>query len=207
MTTASGPAPLPEPLHAAARDLAAGVARILANLAALIAAGLLRDPLRVIHIIPLCNYLSRTTLRFTRLMDRLASGRPFSPLRAPRLRAASGEPRRRPRVLLPRARHWLINALGYHASGYAVHLKNLLDRPEAQAILAANPAAAARILNPVRHLLGLAPLPAIPPLPTIPQQRASAPTPPVRPAAPPPAQPRHSPADPPESRRRAFSGG
>lgn len=196
MTTARQ-APLPPELRASARTLAAGVGTILASLAAAVAAGLLRDPRRVLYIIPLWHYLTRTARRFTRLMDRLASFHPLPPPRAPRIQPA---PPATPGVLrAPRARGWLLAALRHDAACYASQLESLLARPEARAILEAHPAAA-RLLAGVRRLLAPPPFRAIAPTANATPRRrrpSASPIPKSPPASPrwhsarPPAVPPH----------------
>lgn len=175
------PAPLPPELLAAAPGLARQVGIILHALGALIARGLLRDPLRVGHINALWSYINRTVIRFERVMARLAAGslRPAAPRPG---RASSGSSP----VRLPTARAWLVIALRHDAAGHASQLRHVLDRPETAALLAAAPQAV-RLLRPLCHLLGLDhPLLKPPPRP--------APAPRPRRPAPSPAPPEPDPA-------------
>ena len=159
--------PLPTP------TLAPRLGVILRNLAALIARGFLRDPRRVVFIIPLWRHLTRAAFRLETLLARLAAG----PLPPPRPRTPHpGGPHRKPGF--PTGRAWLIRALGAEAAACASQLQSLLAEPEAAALLA-NPAAR-RTLAPIRRMLGL-----VPPRPR--PRRVSTPAaPPPRPAPIPP---------------------
>jgi len=174
---------LPETLRIAAGPIAAELRLILGGLAALLSLRLLRGPGRALYIRPLVNLIGRTLDRFTRLMDRLAAGRP---LPAPRIRAPSHRPETHParRVApLPRRPGWLIAAIVNEAACYHSQLETLLARPEVQAILAAHPAAL-RVLAPIRRLLHIEPFNPARPRRLLPAPRPAAPW------LPPPGPPR-----------------
>jgi len=145
-------APLPIPASRLAPDLARRVGLILAALAALLARRFLREPRLVALIVPLWTRLNRSAGRFERLMARLAAGK----LPRPRRPGRSGPHRRG--ATLPSGRGWLVRALGHEAAGCASQLEHLLAEPGVADLLAAAPAAQ-RILNPLRHMLGVGPAP------------------------------------------------
>ena len=140
-------APLSPALREAAPEFARIAAAILADLIALIARGFLRTPMRVTSVIPLCNYIGRTTRRLARLMARLPAP---TPPRAPRP-GRSGGPAP---IRLPTTKGWLIADLKYEAANFASQLNHLLNRPESVALLAHFPQAG-RILRPICRMLGL----------------------------------------------------
>ena len=136
------PAPIPGALAVAAR-----LALILAGLAALIARAFLRNPRRVSLILPLWNRLTRAAARFTRLATRLEAGQTPRPAR-PGTHSGPAP------VNLPTAHGWLVADLRHEAVAYSNYLEAFLADPQTAALLAASPAAA-RILRPLRHMLGL----------------------------------------------------
>ena len=132
----------------ATSPLAPRLGVVLRALAALVASRFLRDPRRVVYIVPLWRLLTRAATRLETLFARLAAG----PLPPPRPRPPHpGGPRRKP--AFPTTRAWLIRALGAEAAACASQLQSLLAEPEA-ALLLANPAAR-RTLAPIRRMLGL----------------------------------------------------
>ena len=133
-----------------APDFAVRLALILANLAALVARGLLRDPFRAHLIVPLWKHITRAARRLDRAFARLAAG--LSRPRAAKPRAAGPHTK----SVLPTRRGWLTVALGSEAAAYASQIEFLLAEPEAAAALAGS-LAARRILAPIRHMLGYAP--------------------------------------------------
>ena len=157
-----------------APDFAVRLALILANLAALVARGLLRDPFRAHLIVPLWKHITGAARRLDRAFARLAAG--LSRPRAAKPRASGPHHR----SVLPTRRGWLTVALGSEAAAYASQLKFLLAEPEAAAALA-NSLAARRTLAPIRRMLGLTP-----PRPRRPRVRVRKPPPPpvVRPTPP-----------------------
>ena len=163
---------------------AASLGVILRSLAALVARRFLNHPRHVVFIIPLWRHLTRAACRLETLLARLAAG----PLPPPRPRTPhQGGARRKPEF--PTGRAWLIRALGPEAAVHAAQLEALLARPEAAADLLANPTAA-RILAPIRRMLGQVP----------PRQRK--PRPPAPKAPLPPPIPAHQNLDPPANRPR-----
>ena len=148
--------PIPATLRAAAPGLAIRFAAILAGLRAAVARHLLRDPRLVLIIIPLCSRLGRITRRFERLMARIAAGRlPIA--------RSGGSGRTGPKPKIPTEHGWLVRALRHHGAACGSQLQYLLAEPGMDELLAATPAAA-RILRPLCHMLGL-PDPAPPPAP------------------------------------------
>ena len=153
---------IPAELRATAPALSAGVATILRNLIALMARLFLRDPRHVGLTLKLHRRLTRAIQALDGVMARLAAGT---------LRAARSRPGRpssgRPPLALPRGRGWLAQALGHDGRGMASQLHHLLARPEAAALLAATPQAR-RLLRPICHMLGIAPVALQLPRPTSP---------------------------------------
>ena len=147
-----------------APNLADRLGAILAPLLILVAARFRTlGPLTV----PLWRHLARAQQRLACLIALLAAGR-----YRPRLRDQSGRPAR-PTVPhhFPRHHAWLIRALGSEAAIHAARLQTILADPATANLLATTPAAA-RILRPLCHMLGL------PPLPKPPAPRQAAPPPP-----------------------------
>jgi hypothetical protein len=166
--------PAPE-LLAAIPGIAARLAVILANLAALVARAFLRHPVHMVHIVPLWNYINRTARRFTRVCSRLEAGQ----LRPRALRPARKGGARKPRGF-PTTRAWLLAALRHEAAGYGVQIQHLLEQPESAALLAAAPQAA-RVLRPLCTMLGIVPATlALPPRPKPPPARRVPPRPGTR---------------------------
>ena len=121
--------PLPSP----APNLADGFARILAALAKLIAAGCRRAPRLALLAVPLCNRLSRTVLRFKRLMAHLKAGH------LPRRHRSCRSGSRPSGPALPTSRAWLTGELGSEAACYVSQLQALLEQPAAVKLLSVAP--------------------------------------------------------------------
>ena len=121
---------------------------ILAALAALIAARLLRHPTLARHNVPLWTYLRHLPDRVERAFTH--PPRPRAP-RKSRPRAEESTPR--PTWRLPTSPAWLVRVLGSEAACYASQLRCLLAEPGAQAILVASPAAQRRLLPLARILI------------------------------------------------------
>ena len=182
----------PRPAHDLAEPLAASFAQIMRNLVALIIRAFVHHPLLLPRFFPYCTRLSRAAQRLTRLMARIASGHAARPRSADTSGPASGAACP-PQPRLPSRKAWFLHAMRDHplrheAHIIAGHLAQCLAQPGVSEFLAAHPAAQ-RILNPVRHFLGL---------PTTRKPRASkqrlpAQRPPEQPSTtPPPRQPRPS---------------
>ncbi len=124
------------------------------------------------HLVtPFTLYLQRTFVRFTRLIARVEAGTLTPP--KPRAKRARAEtPRKTPRLRLPRGKAWVIRALPWRAITQATDLTTLLARPEVAAIVTAHPQAQ-RLLRPLCHMLGIAPIcvPKRPPHPPKPRPR------------------------------------
>ncbi len=172
--------PLPLGLPLTAPDIARRLTIILAALAAVVARAFLRQPGRVALILPLWNRLSRAAQRFTRLAARVAAGRPAKPSRPGIRPGAHSSPAP---IRFPTAHGWLVADLRHEAAVYAIQLEALLAEPATIAFLAAAPTAS-RILNPLRHMLGLPAgrprtraqsIPDAPPAPTAPPQATPCP--------------------------------
>ncbi len=146
--------PAPFPPNPLAPEVAEKLASILGTLMALIAHHFLRNPRFVHHIGPLWTRLNRARQRFARLMDHVAAGtrpRPHSPRDS-----RPGRPANPPRARFPQGHAWLASALTHHGYGIASQLQTLLTSPGVPELLATAPTAR-RILNPLRHILGLSP--------------------------------------------------
>ena len=147
--------PLPPALRLLAPVFAARLAGILAAVAALVARRFVRMPALAGHTIVLWGWLQRKAGRCSRLAGRIAAARQ----RAPQPRTQSRpQPRPQPhvgvRLVLPRGQAWLVQALGAEAACYGSQLQALLDAPGMADLLAAVPALA-RLVNPVRRMLGV----------------------------------------------------
>ena len=140
------PAPLPAHVLAILPDFLRRFGMIVAAVAALVAARLLRHPRYAALIIPLWHRITRAGRRFERLTVRLAAGK----LRKPH-RSGRGGPRA---TALPTGRGWLVAAIGYEAAGCASQLTALLAEPGVVELLALVPAAG-RILRPLCRMLGV----------------------------------------------------
>ena len=147
--------PIPATLTEAAPELARRFATILASLAALVARAYLRHPTRVTIIFALCNYLGRTTRRFTRLAANLAAGRRPRPSR-PRPPGAADRPRA-PTIKFPTNRGWMLDELRHEAALHRLWIEKLLADPATVELLAAIPSAG-RLFRPICHMLGLPPV-------------------------------------------------
>jgi hypothetical protein len=168
-------------LRAAAPDYARRFADILTYLRAAIAHGLLRHPLLIPIITPLCSRLARAARRFDRLMAHIAAGR----LPQPRPGSHSGPTR--PKLPIPTNHGWLLRALRHHVAVYGSQLQELLTRPGMAELLATSPAAR-RIFRPLMHMLGFpdpAPRPRPARKPRAPRPRAAATVGPLRSPTPP----------------------
>jgi HAMP domain-containing protein len=151
-------------LRLAAPDLARRVGLTLGGLASAVAAHLYRIPLLAALTVPVWTRINRARHRLERLLTQLAAGKlpqlrrakPHQPgTRAPEAAApepAAPEPPAHPP--LPRRWAWLIEAVGYHAAGYASQLQHLLADPAMAEVLATVPAAG-RIVRPLLRMLGL----------------------------------------------------
>ena len=175
--------PLTPELLAAIPGIVAQLATILAGISALIARRFITHPVRVTYTIPLCNYIGRTTRRLARLASRLAAG--TQRIHAPRPGRKGGA--RKP-CGFPTTHAWLRATLVQEANVYGSQLTHLLEQPDTTALLAAAPAAA-RLLRPICHMLGVSPVPLRPPpRPAKPPKAARPPATPG-PATPEPAKP------------------
>ena len=122
----------------------------------------------------------RVRRRLTRLFDRIAAGKP-----APKPRAPLPGPRKpsaAPYIKLPAKKCWLLDVLVNKAGLYTHSCEILLETPESQQLLAANPAIM-RSLRPILRLLGVQLPPALQPPPRKPRPK------PVRIPKPPRAKP------------------
>jgi hypothetical protein len=158
VTPAPIPAPISAPIQAAAPDIARRFGIIMASLAALVPARFHRDPRFVHLILPLWYRFTRTARRFERLMARIATNTLPKP-RPPRPRrptqSADRPESNTPRLpALPTGHLWLIRAIPYEVAAYACQLEYLLADPTTVELLAACPAAA-RLLRPIAHMLGI----------------------------------------------------
>ena len=146
-------------LRALTPDLADGVAFILAALREVIARHF-RNPRMALYVVPLCAYLSRVARRFARLMAQANAGQPAR--QHPKRERAS---RPRPASQFPLKFGWLLAELRHEAGAHGAQLRHILSKPGIAELLAELPAAA-RLLNPIRRLLGQRPLrPPTPPAP------------------------------------------
>ena len=166
--------------------LAARLAIVLVQLAALLAHVLLRDPRRVALIPALVSYINRTAQRFTRLANSPTPPRPRTPRPA---RATT------PRKRLPRGHGWLIRAAGYQAVNLASQLQHILIQDEARAYFAATPRAS-RLLRPLAHMLAVTDVYGVPA-----RESLLRPPGPARPARTPRPKARSSAAAPPDHGR------
>ena len=153
--------------YPAAPGIARGVAEIVANLIAVVARLFLKNPRLILLTVPLANRLNRAVRQFHRLAARLAAGKrprrpPQSSPRRPREQrgqAEVGEARAHPvplRPRLPTTHGWLIRAGGWEVAAFGSQLEYLLAQPDVAQLLAEIPAAA-RLLRPIRWMLGYAP--------------------------------------------------
>jgi len=140
--------PLPSP-EIAAPELARRFGLIMAGLAGLIAARMLRMPRYAGLIVTLWHRLQRAARRFERVATRpvvVAGEKPPLAVRAARARTAEV-------VRLPQGHGWLVRVLGWEAAAYMCQLEALLATPGMDA-LAARPGVG-RILRPVCRMLGV----------------------------------------------------
>ena len=149
------PTPAPTDAPHPAKEFGARLDSILAPLLPVIAAGLHR---LVRFCVPVWNRVSRTRLRFVRLLAHIAAGR-LPRQRAPR---PDGQPAPKggpPAPYIPRRRAWLVAIIGYRAAWGMANLDALLRDPITQALLAASPPEArkslGRTLRPLCRLLGV----------------------------------------------------
>ena len=145
------PAPIPPDLQAAAPELGRRFGAILAGLAILIGRAFLRHP-RAALIMPLWRYFTHTARRFDRLMAHIVAGR------LPR-KQLPGRPRPPAEPCTnwrPSTRAWLVIDLKHEGAYFRGQIEALLNEPAMTTLLAAHPAAA-RLLRPLGHMLGLGP--------------------------------------------------
>ena len=166
------PAALPPHLRAHAPEAARAFTAIIARLIDFLATFLRRIPNRVHIAIALHNRLNRITRRFDRLMGAIASDTSrrdvatkatavsLETAKAPRAPRAPKPPVDRPHrpsdTYIPRAHAWLLRDLAHHGGLIAQLLETLLAQAETAAILEATPAAA-KLLRPLCHILGIKP--------------------------------------------------
>ena len=141
-------APLTPALRLLAPAFAARLAGILAAVAALVARRFVRDARLSAHTLKVWGWLQRRMTRCTRLAGRIAAGQ--DRVRRPRRAAHSGGQR----VTLPGGQAWLVQLLGAEAASYGCQLQALLDDPAMADLLAAVPALA-RLVAPLRRMLGV----------------------------------------------------
>ena len=151
------PAPLTAELRALAPLLDERLGAIFAAIQALIAHHFLRHPIFQPVINPLWHRLNRARRCLARLTARIAAGKPLRASRAgharkPTHRHPASTPAPRPPI--PRAKAWLLKALGYHVAVYRYRLEYLYATPGMAELLAATPAAG-RLLRPLCHMLGM----------------------------------------------------
>ncbi len=144
-----------------APDLAPALASIIRGVLALMARAFCRNPAIALRIAPFYGLLNRAARRFAALMARIAAGKPPRPprLRPPRPSAPRTTEPKTLHPRLPARKAWLLHAMRDHperhnAAAFGSHLAHLLAAPGVPEFLAAHPAAH-RILNPIRHFLGL----------------------------------------------------
>ena len=140
--------PLPSP-DVPAPELARRFGLIMAGLAGLIAARMLRMPRYAGLIVTLWHRLQRAARRFERVVTRpVAVGRDARPavVRAARVR--------KPEVRLPQGHGWLVRVLGWEAAAYMSQLETLLATPGMDALAAGRPGVG-RVLRPVCRMLGV----------------------------------------------------
>ncbi len=149
------PTPAPTDAPHPAKEFGERLDSILAQLLPVIAAGLHR---LVRFCVPVWNRVSRTRLRFVRLLAHIAAGR-LPRQRAPR---PDGQPAPKggpPAPYIPRRRAWLVVHAGHNAAAAMWQIENLLRDPNTQALLATAPPESlkslGRILRPLCRLLGV----------------------------------------------------
>jgi len=163
---------------------------ILTDLRAAIAAHAARDRARSALLVATWGRIGRMAARFEALFARWRMAT-LPPKRLSRT-GKPGTGSRKPGF--PSARTWLVVTVRETAS-IACQLRCVLDHPDLPAFLAAAPQAG-RILRPLCHMLGLAPLApplALPIKPRRPRPRTPKPPPPAQPRRPgilPPFRPR-----------------
>jgi len=169
------PAALPPHIRAHAPEAARAFTAIIARLIDFLATFLRRIPHRFHIAIALHNRLNRITRRFDRLMGLIASDTSRSEVatkatavalatakapHAPRPPRAPKPPVDRPHrpsdTYIPRAHAWLLRDLAHHGGLIAQLLETLLTQAETAALLEATPAAA-KLLRPLCHILGIKP--------------------------------------------------
>ena len=141
--------PLPSQ-DVAAPELARRFGLIMAGLAGLIAARMLRMPAYAGLIVTLWHRLQRAARRFERVVSRPAVvvTREAGPV------AVRVARERKPQVRLPQGHGWLVRVLGWEAAGYMSQLEALLATPGMDGLRASRPALG-RILRPVCRMLGV----------------------------------------------------
>ena len=130
--------------------LAARLTTILGLVAALVARRFLQMPALSPHTRTLWGWLQRRIQRCGRLCARVQAGR----VRVSRPKPAGTPARTGVRVRMPQGRGWLVQALGHEAAAYASQLHALLAEPGVTELLAEVPALA-RLLAPIRRMLGV----------------------------------------------------
>ena len=141
--------PLPSQ-DVAAPELARRFGLIMAGLAGLIAARMLRMPEYAGLIVTLWHRLQRAARRFERVVSRpvVVVTRDKGPV------AVRVARERKPQVRLPQGHGWLVRVLGWEAAGYMSQLEALLATPGMDGLRASRPALG-RILRPVCRMLGV----------------------------------------------------
>ena len=192
----------PAILHSTVRptELGGRFASIIDHLCLIVAAYIATDRTAGELITLIWTRLRRRGLRFAALLARFRAGTLPTP-RPPRPRTRRAPADRPPYVRLPRTPGWLLGVMGpAGVAAYGVDLRQLLEDPEMQALLAAAPQAA-RLLRPLLTALSIDPLPEIlrpPPKPTAPPAEPAEPVP----AATGQAPPQHPPNQPAPRRSR-----
>ena len=149
-------APLPAALRLLAPIFAARLAMILAAVAGLVAR---RAPALAGLAVPLWGWLNRNAARCARLCRHAAAGRAWqrrAPRPAPQQSVGAAAGPSRVRLALPCRSAWLVRAMGAEAACYGGQLQALLDEPGMAGLLDAVPGLA-RLVNPLRRMLGLCP--------------------------------------------------
>ena len=154
MKVVSAQAPVFAKVYPSAPEVARRVAVIIASLIPIIGKHFNPNPRLLPLGLPLVRRLNRAVQQFTRLMARLAAGKlPKPRTRRVGCRRQPTIPGPRPNRLLPGSHAWLQRILGWEGNVCASQLEFLLAQPEVAQLLAEVPAAA-RILHPIRWILG-----------------------------------------------------
>jgi hypothetical protein len=157
--------------------LTTSFALILGGLKACIGRIAPRIPARIPFFVFIWGRVSRTVLRFERLVTLWRAGT-LPKSRPSKRRPKSATPR--PTSALPQGKAWLLRLLADHtARAHASQLQHFLDtEPDLPAFLAAIPQAG-RLLRPLAHMLGLTLPAAIAPKPRTPKPRPKKPRTPI----------------------------